>query len=117
MTTQEIAKRLVDLCRQGRYSVAYEELFSEHAESIEPAKWNMPKAVGMPAILEKEQKWREDVVEIHDNSVSNPIVAGDYFTVSMAMELTTKSRGNTKMEEICLYEVQDGKIVKEQFYY
>lgn len=57
------------------------------------------------------------MIEMHKITVSNPIVAGNYFTVSMALDITTKSEGRSLMEEICLYEVQDGKVVKEQFFY
>jgi hypothetical protein len=117
MTTQKIAHRLVELCRQGQHDQAYQELFAENAVAVEPARYNVPDTVGLPALLEKSKKWAEDLVEVHDASVSNPIVAGDYFTVSMELDLTTKSNGRSQMEEICLYEVQNGKIVKEQFFY
>lgn len=117
MTTQTIANRLVELCRQGKSATAYQELFSPNAVSIEPPKWNVPNTVGISALLEKDQKWQEDVVEIHNSAVSNPIVAGDFFTVSMSLDLTFTSRGRSQIEEICLYEVQDGKIVKEQFFH
>lgn len=117
MTTQTIANRLVELCRQGQYDQAYQELFAENAVAIEPARYNVPPTEGLPALLEKGKKWAEDLVEVHDTTVSNPIVAGDYFTVSMSLDLTTKSQGRSQMEEICLYEVQDGKVVKEQFFY
>ena len=52
-----------------------------------------------------------------DRSVSDPVVAGDFFSCSMMVDLTTKEQGRNKMEEICVYEVQDGKIVKEQFFH
>ncbi len=35
MTTQEIANRLVELCRQGDFKTAQEELLAEDAMSIE----------------------------------------------------------------------------------
>ena len=117
MTTQEIANRLVELCRTGQNDTAYQELFSANAVAVEPAKWNVPDTVGVDALLAKSQAWKEDLVEMHDASVSDPIVAGDFFTVSMMIDLTTKSRGRNKMEELCVYEVQDGKIVKEQFFH
>ena len=117
MTTQEIANRLVELCRTGQNDTAYKELFHENAVAVEPAKWNVPDTVGVEALLQKAKGWQEDMVEMHDSSVSDPLVAGDYFTVTMMVDLTTKSRGRNKMEEICLYEVQDGKIVKESFFH
>ena len=35
----------------------------------------------------------------------------------MGMDVTMKGAGRVKMDEIALYEVKDGKIVKEQFFY
>ena len=117
MTTQEIANRLVELCRTGQNDTAYKELFADNAVGVEPAKWNVPDTVGMEALLAKAKGWQEDVVEMHEATVSDPIVVGDYFTLSMMVDLTTKSRGRSRMEELCVYEVQDGKIVKEQFFH
>lgn len=117
MTTQEIANRLVALCRTGQHDNAYKELFAENAVGVEPEKWGIPNAEGMEALLAKSKKWAEDMVEMHSSTVSEPIVAGDYFSISMALDITTKSRGRSQMEEICLYEVKDGKIIKESFFH
>jgi hypothetical protein len=35
----------------------------------------------------------------------------------MGMDETFKGMGRNKMDEIAVYEVRDGKIVKEQFFY
>jgi len=35
----------------------------------------------------------------------------------MMMDATFKGIGREKMNELCMYEVEDGKIVKEQFFY
>jgi hypothetical protein len=34
----------------------------------------------------------------------------------LTMDVTMKGRGRVKLEEICAYEVKDGKIVSEQFF-
>ncbi len=117
MTTQEIANRLVELCRKGQSEQAYKELFAENAVAVEPAKWNVPDTKGINALLEKSKKWEEDVVEMHDSSVSDPIVAGNHFAVTMMVDITTKERGRSKLDEVCVYEVENGKIVKEQFFH
>jgi hypothetical protein len=33
------------------------------------------------------------------------------------MDVSLKDQGRVKMDEIALYEVQDGKIVSEQFFF
>jgi ketosteroid isomerase-like protein len=35
----------------------------------------------------------------------------------MGMEVTMKGAGRVKMDEVAVYEVRDGKIVKEQFFF
>ena len=35
----------------------------------------------------------------------------------MTLDATSKSMGRMKMDEIAVYEVKNGKIVKEQFFY
>ena len=35
MTTQDVANRLVDLCRQGEFNTALDELYAKDAVSIE----------------------------------------------------------------------------------
>jgi len=117
MTTQEIANRLVELCRNGQSDQAYKELFAKDAVAVEPAKWNVPDTKGLDALLEKSKKWTENISEFHGSSVSDPIIAGDHFALTMMVDVTTKDRGRSKMEEICVYEVENGKIVKEQFFH
>lgn len=117
MSTQEIANRLVELCRQGDYETCYKELYSPDVWSIEPQGAMMEKIQGLEALAEKGKKWNEMMEEFHGSSVGEPIVSGNHFALTMMMDATFKETGREKMEEICVYEVQDGKIVKEQFFY
>ena len=57
------------------------------------------------------------VEEMHGGYSNEPQVAGNHFAVAMGMDVTMKGQGRTKMDEIAVYEVKDGKIVKEQFFY
>ena len=54
---------------------------------------------------------------MHGGYVGEPIVAGNHIAIAMGMDVTMKGAGRMKMDEIALYEVKDGKIVKEQFFY
>ena len=117
MTTAEIANRLADLCRQGQFEAAQKELFAKDAVSIEP--YGTPafekETKGLDAILEKGHKWSEMVTDYHGMSVSEPLVAGDCFALTMWMSVTMKEGGKMDMTELCLYKVKDGKIVSEEF--
>lgn len=118
MTTQEVAEKLVTLCREGKYDVVYSELFSQEASSIEPegTYWGTKK--GMEAIYAKGKEWNQMVEEFISGEVGDPIVADNYFAVVMKMEVKIKgAAASEKMEEICLYHVENGKIMSEQFFY
>ncbi|TMI93375.1 MAG: nuclear transport factor 2 family protein [Bacteroidetes bacterium] len=118
MTTQDVANRLHELFKEGKWQEAQEEFFSEDADSIEPAKaQGMQSVKGLDAIKKKGQQFNDMVEEMHGGYVSDPIVAGNYVAFAMGIDCTYKGMGRQKMDEIALYEVKDGKIVKEQFFY
>jgi hypothetical protein len=118
MTTGQIANRLADLCRQGQFEAAQKELYAENAVSIEPQSTpDFPKeTTGLRAIIEKGHKFGSMVEKVHSCSTSAPLVAGNAIAFTLTMDVTMKGRGRVKLEEICAYEVKDGKIVSEQFF-
>lgn len=117
MTTKEIAGRLVALCRQGQFETAHEELFATHAISIEPyATPEFPKETkGLNALLEKGHKFTAMIEQVHSISISDSLVAGSSFACAMQLDVTIKGRGRMNLNELCIYEVKDGKIISEQF--
>lgn len=117
MTTQQIADRLVELSRTGKMDDAYGELFADHAVGIEPEGAPNPRTEGLANLYKKAEKFYEMVEEIHGITVSDPLVSDDYFSLEMTMDATFKGVGRNKSSEICVYEVADGKIVSEQFFY
>jgi ketosteroid isomerase-like protein len=118
MTTKDVANRLNELFKENKWTEAQQELFSDDAESIEPKDSPGMKSVkGIDAIRKKGEDFNNMVEEVHGGWVSEPIVAGKYIAVAMGMDCTYKGMGRQKMDEIVLYEVKDGKIVKEQFFY
>ncbi len=118
MTIQEIADRLVELGRKGDFATAQKELFADDAVSIEayatPAFEKETK--GMKAIEEKGQKWNQMVEELHSLTLSDPLVAANSFACTMRMHVTMKEHGPVDMTELCVYKVQDGKIISEEFF-
>lgn len=118
MTTKEIANRLAELFKEFKWEQVQEELFADDAESIEPAHSPGLKSVkGKAAIKKKGEDFNAIVEEFHGGWVGDPIVAGKHIAIAMGIDATYKGMGRQKMEEIALYEVKDGKIVKEQFFY
>ena len=117
MNTQEVANRLVELCRQGQYAQAMDELYDPNVVSHEPEAMGWPASEGLDAVRAKSQQWEESVEEVHSAWVSEPVVAGDHFAITMKNDITFKERGRAEIQEVCVYEVANGKIVKENFFY
>jgi hypothetical protein len=118
MTTKEVADRLVELSRQGKIEDVLKELFAANAVSIEPNDSMGPRTTeGLPAIIEKSKMFDSMVEAFHGAKISDPLVAGDFFSISWWIDTTMKGMGRSQMEEICLYEVKNGKIVREEFFY
>lgn len=118
MSTNEIANRLAELCRQGKWEQAQKELFANDAISIEPhASPAFEKETrGLNAIIEKGQKFDAMTEQLHSVDVSEPLVAGNSIAFKLIMEITMKERPKESWEEICVYQIKDGKIISEQFF-
>ena len=117
MTTQKVADRLIELCRKGQIQQAQEELYGENMVSIEPTGAPVEKAEGLQAVVEKGKQFAAMIEEHHGLSITDPVVRGKFFSMGMTLDATMKGRGRTLLEEICVYKVEEGKIVSEQFFY
>ncbi|MFK7772264.1 MAG: SnoaL-like domain-containing protein [Saprospiraceae bacterium] len=118
MTTQEVANRLVELCRQGKYEQAVKELYSPEIVSVEPE--GMPNRIvkGLDGVAEKGAKFEAMLEKINSSFISDPIVAENFFSCTMLMNVQFKGAPvATDMDEVCVYMVNNGKIVKEEFFY
>jgi hypothetical protein len=117
MTTQQTANRLVELCRKGQIVQAIDELYSSDIVSVEPEYGPVKTAKGKKNVIEKGGQFASMIEQRHGGSFSDPIVSGKFFTTVMTLDATFKGRGRSTFEEICIYEVKDGKIVFEQFFF
>lgn len=117
MSTQQIAKRLVELCRQGQFETAQKELYADDVISLEP--YSTPdfdkETKGLDAILEKGKKFQSMVEEMHGLEVGDPVLADNSFCFAMSMDVKMKGRDRMDMTELCVYKVKNGKIVSEEF--
>lgn len=118
MNTQEVANRWAELCREGKNLDCVNELYAENVTSREMP--GMPEAElvsGRDNVWAKNKEWLESVEEFHAGEISDPIVAENHFTSKMSFDVTFKDRGRQQMEELAVFEVQNGKITNEQFFY
>lgn len=117
MNAQEVADRLVLLCREGKNVEAINELYDDNVVSHEPEGSPMKEKIGKQAVLDATNQWFDSVQELHNTYISNPIVGGNFFACTMKVDATYKENGRNVMDELCVYEVKDGRIVFEQFFY
>jgi len=118
LTTQEVANKLVGYLRQGKIVEAQAELYGDDIICIEPeGAMAPPYTKGKQAVAEKGKQFASIIEERHGGSCSDPIVGGKHFSISMMLDATMKGIGRQVLDEICTYEVKNGKIVHEQFFY
>ena len=119
MNTLEVGRKLVELCNSGKAEEAMEALYAPDIVSVEAMSMpNMPAEMrGMSAVREKG-KWWNDNHTIHSASCKGPFPHGDRFACYFTFDVTNKpSSQRFTMEEVALYTVKDGKIVREEFFY
>ena len=118
MTTQEVAARFNELARQEKWFEIQDELFAENVRSIDPP--NSPYfgyAEGKTAVRKKGEDFVKKIEAFHGASTTEPVVGGNHFAVGREVDITVQGFGRIQMKEVMLYEVKDGKIVSEQFFY
>lgn len=118
MTIHEIVKRFNELAQQEKWFDIQDELFADNVKSIDPS--NSPYfgyAEGKYNVRDKGMNWIKRVTAAHRLYTTESIVAGNHFAVGRDVDITVEGYGRIQINEIMLYEVKDGKIVSEQFFY
>jgi hypothetical protein len=119
MTTKEVADKLVKLCSQAKFAEASEALYSPDIVSVEAGAppGQSRESKGIDAVRKKGEWWVANH-EVHSAKVEGPLVAGSHFAVTFKLDVTFKPESKRfTMEEIGIYNVVDGKIVREEFFY
>lgn len=117
MNTKEVAAKWKTMCEQGKNLECINQLYADNIVSKEMP--GMPGEVisGKQKVWNKSKDWLESVENFHSSEIGEPIIAGNFFTAKMAFDCTFKERGRQKVEEVCVYEVKNGKIASEQYFY
>src|SRR3569833_317436 len=113
-TIHEISSRLVSLCEEQKFVEAYNELFADNAVSIDPIYNNEP-LTGLHNLIERERQFLART-EIHDIKVSDANFDGSNFSDIISMHFTVKGQESRAIEELCVYKVDKGKIISQQFF-
>ena len=118
MTIQEVASRFNELAQQEKWFEIQDELFSDDVKSIEPpgSKF-LPNAEGKSNVRQKGEEWVKNVEAVHSARTTRPIIGSNHFVVGREKEMTVKGMGRIHVSQLMLYEVKDGQIISEQFFY
>lgn len=119
MTTLEIGKKLVELGKQGKFKEIEEALYAESIVSVEAfaPPGRSAEVRGIAAVREKGEQWQANHT-VHSFEFNGPWPNGDKFIVWMKFDVTNKPQNQRiVMEEAGLYTVENGKIVREEFFY
>src|SRR5690242_15002268 len=119
MTSLEIAKRYVALCKEGKFDECIDALFAPGAVSVEAAAQpgTDRTSKGTEAIHAKS-KWWADNHTVHKAEVSGPYPHDNRFAVRFVFDFTHKpTNKRTTMDEVGLFTVENGKITREEFFY
>lgn len=118
LTTQEVAARFNELAQQEKWFEIQDEFFADNVRSIDPS--DSPYfgyAEGKAAVRKKGEDFVGRIDAVHRAYTSEPIVTGNHFVVVREKDLTVQGHGRIQINELMLYEVKDGQIVLEQFFY
>ena len=119
MTAMEIGKKLVEYCNAGKNDHAIEALYAQDVVSIEAGAppGQSREAKGLQAVLGKSKWWAENHT-VHSAKHDGPWPHDDRFIVRFTYDVTLKTAGKRfTMDEVGLFTVKDGKIVREEFFY
>jgi len=112
MTTEEVAKKVVELVRKQAWYEALDTLYDNDIVSVEATA---PESRGKEEVRGKVDWW-VNAMQVHSFDASEPFVAHDRFVVQYDAEVTEKeSRKKRRMSEVGVYTVRNGKIVREEF--
>ncbi|MEM7514479.1 MAG: nuclear transport factor 2 family protein, partial [Bacteroidota bacterium] len=98
---------------------AYDELFHENAVALEPqlAEMGLAEVEGLAAIKEKVGTLSQGISEMISREMSAPIVTDSHIAFTNVVKAKMKDGNDFSLSEICLYKVDNGKIVSEEFIY
>jgi hypothetical protein len=116
---ETIAEGVKNLVAKQAYEEAYRTYFVPNAISAEAMAGpdGSRECQGMEAIQQKGEQWQA-MMETHAVEVSEPLIAENFFALRYRFDVTQRQTGNRFwMEEMAVYTVKDGKIVREEFFY
>jgi len=117
MNESQIEKSLIDLnflVSTGKAMDAFEKHYHDEVEMQEN---NSPSTKGKESNRQREIEFFNNITEVRDASVVGMAVNGSTSFVIWSYDYTHKQWGDRKYTQVAVQNWQDGKIIKEQFFY
>src|SRR5256886_3433517 len=117
MSTEEVARKVVELVRKQAWYEALDTLYDDNIVSVEAysAGGGSPETRGKEGVRGKVDWW-VNAMEVHSFKASEPFVAHDRFVVQYDADVAEKeSKQRRQLSEVGVYTVKNGKIVREEF--
>lgn len=112
----DVGKDIVSMFNRGQMAEIEAKYWSPDVASIEGLGVNLGW-FGQKAVREKNEGWMKDHV-IHGAAAEGPFVGSSGFAIRFKMDVETKSTGKREMmDEVGVYQLHNGKIVREEFMY
>ena len=118
LTAHEVAARFNELAQQEKWFEIQDEFFSDDVRSIDPP--NSPYfgyAEGKSLVRKKGEDFVKQIEAVHRAYTTEPIVSGNHFAVGREIDITVQGFGRIQINQVMLYEVKNGEIMSEQFFY
>jgi len=118
LTTQQVAARFNELAQQEKWFEIQDEFFTENVTSTDPAgSPYFGYAEGKADVRKKGEDFVKRIEAVHSASTTEPVVGGNHFAVGRDIDITVQGHGRIQINQVMLYEVKDGQIISEQFFY
>ncbi|MGE3107873.1 MAG: SnoaL-like domain-containing protein [Phycisphaerales bacterium] len=112
----DVARDIVAMFNAGQMKAIEEKYWSPKVVSVEGEGTAMAWH-GRDAVEGKNQWWMS-THRIHGASAEGPFVGASGFAIKFAMDVEdTTNNSRTLMEEVGVYQIENGKIVREEFMY
>src|ERR1700749_3754502 len=109
LTTHEVARRFNELAQQEKWFEIQDELFADNVRSIDPS--GSPYfcyAEGKANVRKKGEDFITKIEGFHGAHTTQPVTGGKYFSVGRGVDVTLKDFGRIQINQVMLYEVEDG---------
>lgn len=113
-TVQALAEQLAGYISRQAFEAARQALYAAAVISIEADGTSVQ---GLPALASKQAAWAASIEQIHHIDVSQPLVANNHFALRISWDMTYRGQARQLWHEIAVFQVADGKVIREQFFY